>query len=303
MNIRNFDLNLLVVLNDFNKTNSMSKTAVNLGLSQPAVSHALKRLRESLGDDLFVRTGKHYSPTEKGKELSAFVESHLRDLEQTLFKSSEWSPHESDKHFTLSGTSYDSFTWFPSLMQSLKLDAPKVNMTFRGIVIEEFLERMISSEVDLSFAGNLEMINNFTIETLGERHFSLIASNSSRRYTKNISLKTYLEAQHVLYTPTEKPGSDVDKLLKKMGHRRNITIRTSYLNSIPMLVSQRDFLSIVPTFFAKKVAKLYGLKVLNVPFEIPAFRHQMIWHKSKDNSSSHLWLRNYIKDNYKDFMQ
>ncbi|MFT6633037.1 MAG: DNA-binding transcriptional LysR family regulator [Bacteriovoracaceae bacterium] len=299
MNIRNFDLNLLVVFNDLINTHSVSQTAVNLGLSQPAVSHALKRLREGLEDDLFIRTGREYSPTPKAVELSGFVGKYLADLDDVLFKKTDWGPRTSSQNFNLSGTAFDSSSWFPNLMMALKVDAPKVKMTFRGIIYEEFLDRMVKGKIDLSFAGNLGAINNFTVETLGENQFSLIACKSSTKFQKKISLKKYLEAEHILYTPTEKPGSDVDSYLKTLGHTRKIMIKTSYLNSIPELVSKRDYISIVPTYFAKRVVKHYSLKELEIPFQVPVFRHQMVWHKSKDNSVSHEWLRSYIRSNYK----
>lgn len=298
MNIRNFDINLLVIFNEFYYTCSVSQTAMNLGLSQPAISHALKRLRISLEDELFIRTGKSYSFTDKADELATFLNTFLGELENTLFKKKIWNPKESNKLFTLSGTSFDSSIWFPRLVEKLSSDAPNLSFTMRGIVYEEFLERMVKGDVDLSFAGNLDSFNNFTIETLGELGFCLICKKSSRKFTKNISLKTYLEADHILFTPTEKPGSFVDKILADLGHKRRISIRTSYLNSIPLLISKTNSLSIVPRSFAISQAKYFDIKIINIPFEIPAFKHQMVWHKSRDNSSAHQWLRSYIRDNY-----
>lgn len=302
MNIRNFDLNLLVVFRDLCKTRSVSQSALNLGLSQPAVSHALKRLKGSLDDELFVRTGSSYSLTEKALELNELVNTYLDQLEDKLFEKPSWEPQTAVKTFTLSGTSYDAFSWFPNMMSAMKLEAPNVKMSMRGIVLEEFLNRMETGAVDLSFAGNLKYFNNFNIETLGERKFSLVCSSQSKKYKRNISLETYLKAEHILYTPTEKPGSQVDDLLSEMGYKRNICIRTSYLNSIPMLIQERDYLSIVPDFFASKVCKHFGLKILKIPFQIPAFKHQMVWHRSKEGSPSQEWLRGYIRENYKKFL-
>ncbi len=301
MNIRNFDLNLLVIFKDLFNTLNVSQTATNLGLSQPAVSHALSRLRDSLNDELFIRSGRSFIPTDKAMELGSFVEGHLSDLESRLFESSGWSAANSNKDFKVSGTAFDSYMWVPKLLNSLTDDAPNISITMKGIVLEDFLERMTRGDIDLSFAGNLDEISNFSIETLGIHNFCILANKASKQYRKKITLKQYLKADHVLYTPTEKPGSDIDNYLQSIGESRRIIMRTSYLNSIPMLIENRDLLTIVPEAFGKRVSKYYDLRTFEVPFEVSPFRHQMVWHKSRENSSSHQWLRNYIRERYLSF--
>lgn len=302
MNIRNFDLNLLIVFKELFFYRSVSKVAINLGMSQPAVSHALKRLRESLGDELFFRTNKTLVTTPRAEYLAPIISEYLEVLETNLFKTYDWEPKKSNKIFVFSGTSYDSYIWFPKLMEGLKNDAPLIKSGFKGIVIEKYLERMISGEVDLSFAANLTSFTNFTIETLGEWDLCIIANRKSRKYPRNITLDQYLSAEQILYSPTEKPGSEVDVILGDLGKKRNICIETSYLNSIPALVIHRDYLASVPRFFAERVRKYFPIKILEPPFKIPPFKHQMIWHKSKDNLADHIWLRDYIRENYFQFM-
>lgn len=303
MNIRNFDLNLLVIFKELFETSSVSQSAVNLGLSQPAVSHALNRLRQSFDDELFVRTGRNLTPTHKGRTLGSVIGNHIRSLEESLFKDEIWDEKEADVTFTIQGTSYDASIWFPQFMEQLKIEAPTVKTHFRGIVIEDYLDRMIRAEVDLSFAGNLDGFPNFTVETLGEWDMCVIANKSNRNFKKKMSLDSYLMANHVLYTPTEKPGSEVDTLLKQQGKQRNIVVQTSYLSSIPAIVVKRDCLAIVPRFFAEAVKSFYPIKLLELPLDIPAFRHQMVWHKSQDHAKAQMWLRDYIRTNYLSWMK
>ncbi len=302
MNIRNFDLNLLVIFKELFETNSVSKTAQNLALSQPAISHALNRLRQSFEDELFIRTKRTLVPTDKARKLGPLISNHIKDLQSTLFVTEDWDERTAKTSFTFSGTSYDASVWFPELMADMSVDAPNVKARFKGIVVDQFLERMVSGEVDISFAGNLDYFPNFRIETLAEWDMCIIAHKESRKYRKRITQEDYLKAQHVLYTPTEKPGSEVDDILKSMGLVRNVSVRTPYLNSIPNLIVKRDYLAIVPRFFAKSIKDNYDIRLIEVPFELPGFKHQMVWHKSKDSSIEHQWLRNYIRSNYKDWM-
>lgn len=299
MNIRNFDLNLLVILKDLLLTKNVSLTASNLGLSQPAVSHALKRLRYSLDDELFIRIGKKLTPTERALELGHQLSAKLNELEDLIYKREILEPKTLEKSFTISGTSYDSMIWFPRLMAQLREEAPSVVINFKGIILEKYLERMTSGEVDLSFAGNIDGFNNFKVETLAEHDFCIITNKANRKFKSKMTLSNYLSAQHVVYTPTEMPGSEVDDILEGLGKERNINIRTPYLNSIPELVLQRDYLAIVPTFYAKYLKKLYPIKLIEPPIKLTPFKHQMIWHKSKDKSLEHEWFRNCIRKTYK----
>jgi DNA-binding transcriptional LysR family regulator len=303
MNLRGFDLNLLVIFKDLYSSRSVSQSALNLNMSQPAVSHALARLRVTLEDELFIRSQRTYVPTEKAVMLGEYLDHNLKELEGKLFNTQQWDEKESTKIFTLSGTSYDAQVWFPNLMCDLKASAPGIKVNFKGINLEKYLTRMISGEVDLSFAGNLSGFKGFEVQTLGEWGFSIIANKASRKYKNKITMSEYLKADHILYTPTEKEGSDIDDFLADKGKQRNIAIQTSYLSSIPDLVVKRDYLSIVPSFFAKSIKEYFPVKVLETPFKVPDFKHQMIWHKSRDNSIEHKWLRTYIRNNYNDLMK
>ena len=162
---------------------------------------------------------------------------------------------------------------------------------------------MIHGEVDLSFAGNFPGATNFQVETLGEWDFCLVAASSSKKYKKNMSLEQYLSANHILYVPTERSGSEVDNLLSDMGKKRNISIETSYLEAIPNLLIARDYLTMLPRFYANKMKKHYPIRIMEPPFSVKPFKHQMVWHKSKDNLKEHIWLREFIRSNYKKMMK
>jgi DNA-binding transcriptional LysR family regulator len=302
MNISNIDLNLLVIFKAIYEQRNISKVALNLGLSQPTISHALKRLRETFNDELFIRSKNLMSPTSKANQIGPFVIQKLDELEQGLFENKKWNPLKSNKTFNLSGTSYDSTLWLPRLSKILKKQAPDIQLNFRGISLESYFERMLNAEVDLSFGVNLPDHASFNMETLNECGFSLIAKKSSYKHTDSISLSDYLSKKHALYTPTEKPGSVVDDSLKKIKKFREIAVKTPYLDSIPLLVCEGDLLSIIPDFYANRMKKFFPIKVFPLPIKLPRFKHQMVWHKGLENSQEHMWLRDIIKREYPTLM-
>lgn len=302
MNISNIDLNLLVVFKELYEQKNVSKVAMNLGLSQPTISHSLKRLRETFDDELFIRSGKHMVATEKANQLGPVLVDKLKEINEALFTIEEFDPLEANSHFRFSGTSYDSSIWFPKLMKLLNKRAPNCSFEFVGINIDRYYERMASGEVDISFAANLSSQKNYAMEPMYDSDFKLIAKKSSYKSKTSISLAEYLEKDHVSYTPTEKPGSHVDDTLRKMKKKRNIKIKTSYLNSIPLLVCEADYLAIVPGFYAEKMKKYFPIKLFDPPMKLESFEHQMLWHKSKENSAEHKWLREVIKEEYESLM-
>ncbi|EQC47344.1 LysR family transcriptional regulator [Bacteriovorax sp. Seq25_V] len=299
MNIANIDLNLLVIFKAIYEKRNISKVAIDLGLSQPTISHALNRLRDTFEDELFIRSGRSMIPTSKASSLGPFVSKQLIALEQGLFSNHDWDAKKSKKKFILSGTAYDVNVCFPKLIKDIKHEAPGMRFEFKGIVYEEFLKRMSNGEVDLSFAANLDQIPNFTIMELARRDLVLIAKKGSRRYSKKVSIESYLESDHIVYAPTEKPGSPIDTMLKGMGKRRKIAISTSYLSSIPLIVCENDCLAYVPDFFAEQMKNYFPIKIIDGPIEVPKFNHQMIWHNSQESSVEHQWLRERFLKIYK----
>lgn len=298
MNIRNFDLNLLLVFNDLSKTESVTRTSLNLGLSQPAISHALNRLREGLGDELFTRTKRKLVPTEYALKLRGPVQDILASLEDTIFNKPEWDAKTSAKSFVLSGTSYDASILFPQAISLLETEAPKIKFKFKGISVDKYLERMANGEVDLSFSGNLKQRPYFKVQTLGEWDFCLVVSSHNKRFKRKVDLGQYLEAKHILYSPTELEGSPVDSILAERGLTRNVCIETPYLESIPRIITRGDYIALLPVFYAKAVKSCYPIKLLEPPFHVKPFKHQMVWHSNKEKSPDHIWLRNFIETNY-----
>lgn len=303
MNIAKIDLNLLVVFKAIYEQKNISKVAIDLGLSQPTISHALKRLRETFEDELFIRSKNIMIPTNKATHIGPFIIEKLEELEVGLFETKQWDPKTAKNSFNLSGTSYDSTIWFPKLSKIISKKAPNLELNFKGILLEKYFERMSNGEVDISFGVNLPRQPSFSKHTLAECNFSLIAKKSSYKGVKSIDLEHYLSKKHALFTPTEKPGSIVDDILKKMKKERKIAVRTPYLDSIPLLICEGDFLSIVPDFYAKRMEKYFPIKAFDPPFKFKKVKHQMIWHKSLDKSPEHLWLRSLIQDEYTNLMK
>lgn len=296
------DLNLLVVFKSIYETRSISKTALILGLTQPTISHSLKRLRETFDDELFIRSSRSMLPTKRADELGPFISQKLNEIEKGIFTTPKWEPQNSSRVFTICGTGFDSASWFPHFLESIKLNYPKIDFVFKSIHFDSYFERLYKGEVDIGFTADLPSMAGYTIKNLREIDFVVIARKDLVK-TKKLSFKNYLSFEHILYTPTEKGESLVDKELFKQGHRRRIALKTPYLNTIAQLVERTDLLCIVPRDFAQTVSRHYKIVCYEVPFKIKPFNHQIIWHQSKDNSLDHKWLREILIESYHQLYQ
>lgn len=295
MNISNIDLNLLVVFKAIYEHRSISIAATRLHLSQPTISHALNRLRDTFQDELFIRSNKGMIPSVKAKELGPFIIEQLSILDRGLFQESEFIPKLSEREFTLCGTDYDASLWMADLSAHFQKIAPKLRLSMNGIDIKTYYENMTSGAVDFSFGVNIPKMNSIHKVTLAHHKYCVLTREDNPHINKRLSLKKYAELDHLLFAPTGTAGGIVDLALESHGLKRNVAVRIPYLSSAPWFLLERDLLLTIPERYAEKLLKFLPLKRLAPPIEIDGFDHQMIWHKRVHNSEPHIWLRRQIQ--------
>ncbi len=296
MNIRNVDLNLLLVFDALATHRSVTKAARQLNLSQPALSHALNRLRETLEDDLFVRGPKGMFPTEKALSLQDGIHKILQSIEKELFEENEFLANSSNRLFRLCCTENESLSYINNFICDLQKQAPKIRFQFLNPQISDFLENMESGKTDLSFAVNLPKVSNYNYETLYSESYVCLVRKQCKTIGNRLTLKKYLAHDHILVSPLGDGKGPVDDVLAKLGHKRNISIIAPNFALIPFYLTKRDMIFTAPSLLAKELAEQFDLKVLKPPINVPNFEIQMVWHKRTDNSAPHEWLRGRIKE-------
>jgi DNA-binding transcriptional LysR family regulator len=291
--LRQADLNLLVVFSVLEEERRVSKAALRLGLSQPAVSRALARLRETFHDDLLVRTPAGYELTPQGARLREELETVLPRLDR-LLGGTTYDPSKDAAEFRIAATDYASHVICPLFCRTVLSRPSKVSIEFvywhEGVF--EALEH-----------GQLHMVLNATdgqqpthllTEVLFDETFSCVVA-SEAPYGKRLTLEQYLAAPHVGATILGRRQTIPDQRMTAIGRSRRIAIRVPYFAAAMRSVAGTLLVATVPARIAEDEPRRSAVKLAEPPPEMFGFQYQMIWHPRLDSDPAHTWLRETLR--------
>lgn len=282
------DLNLLVTLDALLTERSVSRAALRLSLTQSAVSRALGRLRDTFGDELFVRTGHGMRPTRLALELAAPLRRTLGALEGLLTSAVAFAPRAAERRFRVSGVDYAIITLLAPLARRLEEVAPKLDLCVQplGPEVERELE---TGELDLVLAPRAAASAGIIWTPVhDDRYVGVVwREHASRRFT----LKDYASASHVLVSPWGRPGGIVDDMLAARELVRRVAVQVPSFLLLPHVLVGTQRVSTVPERMARGLCELHPLRVVELPLEIPGFTMCMGWHEVHRNDPAHQWLR------------
>ena len=304
MNVNRVDLNLLVYLDALLRERSVTKAANQLGISQPAMSNGLKRLRDLFGDPLLVRTSEGMTPTDRGRELEPLIRKILVDAEAAIQPNTEFDSQTSNRVFRIMASDYAECTLVPALLGRLRSLAPNVTLDMMTPSDVSFLD-VEQGRVDMAINRFDEMPQSFHQRRLWVDHFSCILSKHNPLLS-NFDLDSYLASQHVWVSKTGMGvgvGVDpadvqrlgwVDNALRDMGKKRRITVFTRHYQVAALLAEQRDLIATLPSKLARMQLANNRVSIMPPPFEIPPFELKMAWSPLLQHNPAHRWMRNLI---------
>lgn len=294
-NLLGVDLNLLVVLDVLLAERSVTRAARRVGLSQPAVSNALSRLRDAFDDPLLVRAGNAMEPTPRALELAASVHHALAALDRVLSPSPHFDPRDSSHVFRISAADDHELTLLPSLLEELEERAPGIEVSMTRPT-RETEDNLRSGQIDLYIGSWSSIPSALHHHLLRHETFACIARRGHPAVRSRLTLKRFTEAGHVLVTPVERPGTVIDTALSDQGLGRRVAFRTPHSLMAPLIVARTDLIATLPRTVATTFARLLPLNVFSPPLDAPGFPVHMIWHPRSHEHAPHRWLRRVIMD-------
>lgn len=305
MNISKIDLNLLVYLDVLLRERNVTRAAEELGISQPAMSNSLRRLRSLFDDPVLVRTSDGMTPTDRALELQPLVRNVLAAAELAVLPKTVFDPSESERIFRIMASDYTEATLLPKLLQRLSVEAPSVRldiMTPSDVSFHD-VER---GKVDLVINRFDTLPQSFHQIHLWDDSFSCVL-RADNPVIKDWNLESYLAAKHVWVSKTgmgvgvgmstddvQRLGW-VDEALAKMDAKRVITLFTRHYQAALLLAEHNDLVVTIPTLAANSIQKNPQVAVLQPPFEIPRMRLKMVWSPLLQHDPGHGWMRKLIK--------
>jgi len=291
------DLHLIRVLNTVLTERSVSRAAIRLGMYQPAVSAALKRLRELAGDPLLVRSGAGMVPTDAGLRMIEPSASILRAAEVLFSDARGFAPATATSTFSLACSDYMDPLFLPQLVSQIKSQAPLCQVDIHALSGDfDYRARLAQGEVDL-VVGNwpappddLHMARLF-----GDEVVCLVASNHPA-VRRGWDSATWLAAEHIAPTSTH-PGAKgvIDVHLDGLGLRRNITARCPHFGLIPAMVASSLLVLTTGRQYCERFTEVLPVKILPCPVAFPQMMYYQLWHERTHASASAKWLRERVK--------
>lgn len=303
MNFNALDLNLIRVFDALLKERSVTLAGQRIGLSQPAVSSALARLRTLLDDPLFLRNGRQMQPTAKAIQVGTYVQSAMATLEQGLISRLPFEPSAMSRKFRMLGADFFSVLFMPSLSARLAKMSPGVELGFLDNARGDTLELLQSGFADLAFEEETYAPTGLSGQPLFRSVF-VIALRKGHPALEGASLSSGDTLPHEMFDALSfaiysQDGGESGCVLDGMGMRGQdlrVSLTLPHFHAVAIAAHTGDVAALIPCQFAEAVAARLDLVVLRPPIDLGIQKIGMYWHPRLDSHPEHIWLRTQIAE-------
>lgn len=300
MNLRDLDLNLLTVFNQLMIDQSVSQAATQLGLTQPAVSNALRRLRSALDDDLFVRGAHGVTPTPYAMQLAEPLAQALNTVQAALAQREHFEPLHSTRSFHLALTDVGEIYFMPPLMRALAQRAPQVHIACSRTHDGHLAQDMTHGRVDLAVGTLTDIPVGFFQQRLFRPPYVCLYRRGHPLMGNSLSLEQFYALEHIAVTSTQTGHAAVDQWLSRDGRQRRVRVTVPHFVAVAPIVQQTDLVATVPQRYAERVQDAYGLCSCAHPAELPDIAINLYWHARMQRDPANLWLRQLLVELFQD---
>jgi DNA-binding transcriptional LysR family regulator len=299
MDIRKLDLNLLVVLEAIHAEGSLTRAAQRLHLSQPALSHALSRLREALDDPLFLRQGNRMVPTPRTQRLMGPLHEALGLIGDAVQEGARFDPARAQQEFRLGLRDVFEATTLPALLAHMAREAPGLRLASVRADRRELEADLADGRLDIALDVLLPLAPDGDIrrEPLSQDRLVVVARQQHPALKRGkISLADYLAASHLLVSSRRRGPGFEDQELARLGHERHIVLRCQHYFAACRVVEGTDSLLTMPAQYAALANAGLGNVLVEMPVELPPLDVHLYWHASRENDPANRWLRGKVRE-------
>jgi DNA-binding transcriptional LysR family regulator len=299
MELARLDLNLLLVFHHLLQAKRVSAVAAVLGMSQPAVSSAVGRLRASLGDDLFLRTQHGMAPTPYALQLAEPVAIALEGLQQALNVRASFDPRTSERCFTLAMTDVGEMYFLPVLIDALAEAAPGVTLNVVAVTSASLKDDMASGRTDLALGLLPQLQAGFFQQVLfSQRYVCLMRQAHPLATSGDLTLSDFAQADHVRVLAAGTGHGRMDEALRELlareGLQRRIRLSVPHYVALGDVLGHADLIATVPERFAQRVTAPFNLVTRALPLSVEGSAIHQFWHARLHKDPGHQWLRGLV---------
>jgi DNA-binding transcriptional LysR family regulator len=300
MELKDIDLNLLVIFNQLLTERKVSKVAENLGLGQPAVSNALARLRKLFGDELFLRTSSGMQPTPFADQLAESIGYALGMIHGAINVKNSFDPAASKRSFSVGMTDIGEIYFLPLLMEKIQKVAPAVSISTVRNTSVHLKDSMEAGHVDLAIGLLPQLKAGFFQQRLFTQQYVCMFRDGHALDRKKITPPDFFAADHVAVVSTGTGHGIVDDMLDKNSPQRKVRLTVPHFVAVGHILQSTDLVATVPERLAEKMAKPFNLKYVAHPIKLPQIAINLFWHAKYHKDPANQWLRSLIFDMHAD---
>jgi DNA-binding transcriptional LysR family regulator len=291
------DLNLLVAFDALVAEGNVTRAADRVGLTQPAMSHALGRLRKLVGDPLFVRTSQGMVPTPRAAELVEPIRRALGEIDRALFQPPRFDPGSATRSFNLAAVDFGALVVLPPLLARVRVEAPHADLVVRQLRADTIEQQLVEGEVDVAVGMVHDEPPWMAHRKLFEERFICLARQGHPVVKGAISLEQFVALEHALVAPRQhRSAGFVDRALAKRGLRRRVALTLPHFLVAPFVVASSDLVLTLPGRVARTFAGMMDLQLVQPPLEVEQFFVSAYWHERQTRDPAHGWLREVLVD-------
>lgn len=292
LNLRSIDLNLLTIFDAIMLEGKLSKAALRLHMSQPAVSQALSRLRHTLDDELFIRTHTGMKPTARAEALAGPVRSILSQIQEAFDPKQDFDPARATQTFKVNFGAYGEFSILPPLLKRIHEHETDINI--QSINSDNSIAQLRNGDLDFCFVPYSLRDENFEVRKCQATEFVVIARKGHPRLGKACSIDDYAREKHVLVRSNDRNKGFFHRDLLEIRKNRKIMTEVINIASMPQVISQTDAIAAIPRALAEYFQQQHPIEIYPFPMNVPSTSFYLTWHKSLSRDKGHQWLRDII---------
>ncbi len=285
-----FDLNLLVIFDALMRERHAGRAAERLGLTQPAVSHALGRLRGLFGDQLFVKHARGMKPTPRAESLAASIVPALAALRISLAPQPRFDPKTAARTVVIGTSDYIDLTLMPPLAARLRMEAPAANLRIKAASRSSVAQDLRRRDIDLAIGPLSAAPEAVDVMPLFQERFVMIARKEHPALKKPLTPQAFAALPHLLVSPRGDPAGAVDEALREIGLARRIVMTVPHFLAAPFAVEATDLVAVLPERVAKRMGSAADIDIRDLPLDIASWTAGLARAKDSLDDPFMTWL-------------
>jgi DNA-binding transcriptional LysR family regulator len=292
--LRGINLNLLVALDALLQARSVTRAAASLGVTQPAMSHSLRQLRELFGDPLLVRTQSGMQLTPRALQLAQPLRAHLIGLERTLQPPADFDPASADRSFRIAAPDMLAGIVVPVLTGLCRAEAPRVSIQVEALDEHFDVGRLETGEIDLALGIDVPAGPGQEREIVYEDSYACLVRLDHARIRGKLSLDALVAHPHIQVTRGQAFTQGVDAALRELGVERRVALELPYFLIALWVVGYSDLLFIGPRLVCELYTQGFPLQILDLPLTLPRLQEELVWHQRTQADPAQVWMRQLV---------